>query len=540
MPKAKVILVGVSEDITADETKMALAALYQKPESHFETHCQHLFELKQPFVLLKKVDTATAHKHVEKLTAIGIECDVQPLQASNGLSLVPVDEKAESSETICPACAQLTMNSEECDNCGVIMKKFADQKNIEEMLQNKIAAAERSEKRIKQAQLEAAERKKQEDKSKPKKKPAKLAPPVDEPDEGEVSKVTIVDKKSNRVVYMAVAGVLVATLGGGYVAYSMKQSSEQTEYDFAVAEETISSEVLAETSGGNAEVVEEVAPFVEESVFSQWRGRLAEVDRLKYQLDSLNSTVGMSSTMSGLVTGSEDPLVRIIGEQYNAQLLLQKQDSLGEEPIVYENTLDKNSLVLSNLLSGSDRLYAALNLGQTYQELGMMAKAEEVFQQAETYALDISTDGQGSEVVIAEVIAAEHQIKQGHVEMADSHYAAAIEAAGLIVPDLESDPDIREWAVAFVARSEAKLGSFASAHERVESINNDEIKELLMNDFSAIADNMDTDQSLEMDSIDSMDANERDFADDPDLMLLFENTRKMKENAKKISNLTDQ
>lgn len=540
MPKAKLILVGISKDVSAAETKKALAALYQKPESHFEPHCQHLFELKQPFVLLKKVDAATAEKHVAKLTEIGIECDLQTIQSSAGLSLVPVDEKKENSQTLCPACAQPTTNTEECENCGVVMKKFAEQKNVEKMLQDKIAAAERSEKRIQQAQIEAAERKKQEGKSSTRKKLAKPAPPVDEREEGEVSKVTIVDKKSNRVTYMAAAGVLVATLGGGYLAYSLKESSDQSEYDFTVAEEIVSSDTLAQAVDGKSVVPEEAEPFVERTEFSQWRGRLDDIDRLKYQLDSLNSNVGMSSTMSGLVTAADDPLVRVIGEQYNAQLLLQKQDSLSEESVDYEKMLSKNSQVLNNLLTGSDRLYAALNLGQTYEDLGMRARAETAFQQAETFATDISTDGHGADRVIAEVIVAEHQIKRGHVDMADAHYAAAIEAAELIEPDADmaTDPDIREWAVAFVARSEAKFGSFAKAHERIENINNEQIKELVMTDFSLIADNMDPD--LEIDSLDSLDMNERDFADDPDLMLLFENTRKMKENAKKISDLTDQ
>ena len=55
-----------------------------------------------------------------------------------------------------------------------------------------------------------------------------------------------------------------------------------------------------------------------------------------------------------------------------------------------------------------------------------------------------------------------------------------------------------------------------------------------MDDISMYADEIDTDFELQ-----SLDANEREFADDPELMLLFENTRKMKENAKKVSNLLD-
>ena len=68
----------------------------------------------------------------------------------------------------------------------------------------------------------------------------------------------------------------------------------------------------------------------------------------------------------------------------------------------------------------------------------------------------------------------------------------------------------------------------------MEFISDEKIKDIVMDDIATYAHEIDNDPNM-----DSLDANERDFADDPDLMLLFENTRKMKENAKKLSDLVD-
>jgi len=135
MSNASLTLIGVRGGINKEDVQSGLAKLYGKPESHFEPHCQHLFELKKPYKLLKKVDAAEAEKHLEKLEALGIQCQLKSLEPSAaGLSLVPIKKKDTAEDILCPACDQTTVNVEICDQCGVIMAKFAKQKNIEKML----------------------------------------------------------------------------------------------------------------------------------------------------------------------------------------------------------------------------------------------------------------------------------------------------------------------------------------------------------------------------------------------------------------------
>ena len=82
MTKVRLTLVSAS-GVEKKETMKALAALYQKPEEHFEPHCEHLFDLKQPFTLLQQVDEAVAEQHREKLVEIGIQCEIQKLGNSS-------------------------------------------------------------------------------------------------------------------------------------------------------------------------------------------------------------------------------------------------------------------------------------------------------------------------------------------------------------------------------------------------------------------------------------------------------------------------
>jgi len=329
------------------------------------------------------------------------------------------------------------------------------------------------------------------------------------------------------------------------LVHSLKkaQTVEGTDYNFAAEEETtapgvveaakaVENEAQTQTSG----VSVEEQPLIDSTEFSHWRKRLAEVEKLKHQLDELDAEQNMSATMSGLITSTEDPLVKIIGEHYLAQLHLQKPDTISPEnaQAEYAKRLTTSSAAMSSLSLSPDRLYAALNLAHTYELLGNLEEAKKTYRLAETYALDTIEMGDGADIVFAEVTIAEHQMSKGRITKADAHFAAAVAAAETIEPDESGENTMQSWAIAYIVRSESKLGQFANAHDHLEIISDEKIKEIVMGDIATYAHEIDTDPGM-----DSLDANERDFADDPDLMLLFENTRKMKENAKKISNLTD-
>ena len=100
MSKVSLSLVGVKSEVARSEVLTALSKLYGKPESHFEPHCEHLFELRTPFVHLKKVSRDEAEKHQERLESIGIQTAIGEIAGSSGLSLLPIEEKESPAEEL--------------------------------------------------------------------------------------------------------------------------------------------------------------------------------------------------------------------------------------------------------------------------------------------------------------------------------------------------------------------------------------------------------------------------------------------------------
>ena len=82
MSKVSLTLVGVESNIVEKETRKALAELYSKPESHFDIHCEHLFQSKKPYKLIAQIDAAEAELHRERLEQMGILCEVAALGSS--------------------------------------------------------------------------------------------------------------------------------------------------------------------------------------------------------------------------------------------------------------------------------------------------------------------------------------------------------------------------------------------------------------------------------------------------------------------------
>ena len=325
MSKVSLTLIGVKTDTVEEETRKALAELYSKPESHFDIHCEHLFQLKKPYKLIKQIDAREAELHCEKLEQMGILCEVVVLSNSGGLSLVPVDVKETDDRTACPACDHPSDDPEVCDSCGVIMKKFAEQRGVDEMLQKKIASAGRSHERIKAAQqLEDERRKVAKTKAKAKTIEPEPAPEEAGDDYENRFTVEVVDEGKNKILYIAAACTLIAAIGGGYIAYSVKQASQAKEIDFSIASREAPS--IGDTDEqAHAVVTEEVETVPEVTPYSEWQSQIASVDRLKHQLDALNEAVGMSSTMSGLLVNVEDPLQQILGSHYALQIKFEKQ-----------------------------------------------------------------------------------------------------------------------------------------------------------------------------------------------------------------------
>ena len=335
---------------------------------------------------------------------------------------------------------------------------------------------------------------------------------------------------------------MIAAIGGGYIAYSVKQASQAKEIDFSIASREAPS--IGDTDEqAHAVVTEEVETVPEVTPYSEWQSQIASVDRLKHQLDALNEAVGMSSTMSGLLVNVEDPLQQILGSHYAVQIKFEKQLTAEIQAdqelsaLEFEKELDNSMLRIAALQTSVDRMCALLDLGKTYEAINLPGNAELAYQQAEKAALEAMSSGDQAQIVLAEVMAAEHKISNGQQDEGRVHYASAVDAAKL--DELNSN-----WAMAFVVRSEAGAGMFADAYTLVEEIQDNKIQAIAMDDVVRIAEQLEGDSEIfnlavDESGLDGNLSNEVEFADDAALMLLFENDKKMKENARKISNLLD-
>jgi len=481
MSKVRLTLLSVNADAVEKDVKAALAALYSKPESHFDAHCQHLFELKKPFIHIKKIDVNEANLHRQKLEQIGIVCDLEPLK--DALSLVPMDAEKTDNTITCPACEEVTENPEVCDACGVIMKKFAEQQATDEMLQEKLASAERTHERIIKAQLEEDEQRKKAAKKKPEPEPAPAENTVD--DYENRFTVEVVEKDKNKILYAAAAAALFAAIGGGYFAHHLSQSKSAEEVDFSIADSK-SNPVVAEPVTRVATTEKEPEELIEVTPYSNWKARQASIKELKQQLDALNAAVGMASTMSGLLANLEDPLVQVVAGNYAAKISIEKQRSSAghsEEGLIaseFEDKLDNSLLLAAGLPKAVERQYALLDLGRTLESLDYTAKANIAYGQAEKMVLQTQDSKDHAEVVIAQVVAAEHQMQRGEEAKALMHCEKAAEAAR------NSDED-SNWALAFVARGEAGMGQFSNAFKHLEEIQDSQIHTLAMKDVQQFA-----------------------------------------------------
>ena len=82
------------------------------------------------YVVKREVELQVANAYKGKLTAIGLEVDVEPDAASGGLSLEPMETRDEASgeslksgEMVCPKCHQKQEKAEQCNACGVFIHK---------------------------------------------------------------------------------------------------------------------------------------------------------------------------------------------------------------------------------------------------------------------------------------------------------------------------------------------------------------------------------------------------------------------------------
>ena len=451
MKKVSLSLTGLNAEINRDELLAALADLYGKPASHFEPHCEHLFDLHTPYVHIRKIAAEEAEKHRQRLAAIGIETAVAEIEASSGLSLIPVAEKAAPTQE-CPSCNQATSDPEMCSECGVMIKKFLEQQAIDNTLRKKLDAAGRSGERIKEVR-NAEDQRRKEAASRKKTTPAE--PELIEEPDGNHFVVKVEDQSDKRVMYFAGLALIASVIGGSYLMMHVKEKRSLGEqYDYATIDEN------GDTNSNNITTVaakSRSTPTVETGSFKEWNQRIAQVKKLQDSLDILNETTGMSSTMGGLLAETDDPFVRIIGTQHLVNLKAQNEDNFklsttADSGTSYTNVLTNNSTLIQSLSSANEQLFSYLNLAQLYTDLQQHELVDSTLAQAKLSAIKIAETEDVSNRIIAEVTSAEYFAKYDATEPMMNHYRRATALA----EQIDSDSEDNKWAIPFIARRHAR------------------------------------------------------------------------------------
>lgn len=478
MAKVSLSISGVSEGMSSQEVRQKLAQLYNKPEQQFEKLCQSLFIMQQPFVLLKDVEQDLADKHAARLTALGFTCDF----GDGGLTLVPTSERA-GAAACCPACSQPCGDDDLCSHCGVYMKKYLEQKKLDEKLQKQLQSASNSHERIQKFQAEQAAKQKEEALAKQQaklekkqKQKQKSSEPDPEPEEthataDEVSEFKAKYKeKRNLALPAAFAATAIVVGGGGYFGHDYITNRYVSDAPPVTAnlavevnpEVAAAAPVASVTTNAITVATTDSVEEIEATLFDEWIDRKREKQALKKQISELMEEK-MTSSATGLVAGKTDPRDQIFGRQE-----LIKLQGQGEK--TDRRLLNTYMLVLA-LEDDAERVDATLNQSSIYRLFDRHEEATKTYDQAAKIAASIED---AEHRIISETALAEHHVEQSNLDGARARYQAAKDRTGELPA---SHPPLKSAALAYISASEVAYGLTADAEKTADQITDQEIRQ---------------------------------------------------------------
>lgn len=469
MAKVTLSISGAAESMTSNEVKQKLSALYNKPEQHFEKLCQSLFIMQQPFVLLKNVEQDVANKHVQRLTALGFECDF----GDGGLTLVEIADTAGSSPC-CPACEQPCGNTDQCQHCGVTMRKYTMQKELDDKLQKQLQSAENSHDRISKFQSEQANKAKEQSKARAKQRASQQQKDLEQATEEDetisdssdesTSFTAQYKEKRNYAAYSAIAATALIVGGGGFLAHDFvtnRYTSDAPQValaaDSAEAANLTSDSLASTTPGLNKTAAsiaaqESNAQSANKTVFDEWSRRKIETVALQHKLAQLIDEE-MTASATGLVAENTDPHLKVFGQQ---ELL-----KLGGQTDKTDRKLLSIYMLVLALEDPASRVAATLNHSTIYRVFGRHDEAVKAYDQAAILANRIENSQQK---ILAETAIAEHHIDYGSPQDARSHYQMAKDQVAEVAPSLH------RRVFGYIAISEVSKGLTADAQKTAEQI----------------------------------------------------------------------
>ena len=279
------------------------------------------------------------------------------------------------------------------------------------------------------------------------------------------------------------AAVCVLCAGGGYFLYGQKANQQLPVVEEYNAQPQSTIEIAV------------IAVETELTEFQRWLSRLNRIEKLKREVDRMPG----ERFKAELIASVDDPLVRIVGTNYVTQSAIQTHESVDQNSQIakYQKTLEASAAIIDNL-PAPDQFHASLYLASVYQQLGQHNAAQSAFRLAENLVPEDELN-QRAQIVIAEVALAEYQHLYGRPDYRDMHLDAATAAANGL------EGNLQEWANAYIARGEAKLGMFMKSHLRLKTIRDKKIVDAVMVDISSYAARKSNEPSFEIPDLTSRD-----------------------------------
>lgn len=212
----KLSAVGIEPGHDPQTVKAQLQLLLKGDPSAFE-NLFHRISRNEPVVLGENIPSAKAETMLQKLTALGLQCRLDPM----GLSLVSVEQEEQQSEAYrCPACGHCQPPAQggaldTCRRCGVVGKAYEEAKEIKQALELERRRQQTITEQEKKEKLEAARNKVNKQREKAQQKIARRAQRQPER-EGD-------DDPSNKLkLYPIIGGITAALIGIGLLIWQLK------------------------------------------------------------------------------------------------------------------------------------------------------------------------------------------------------------------------------------------------------------------------------------------------------------------------------
>lgn len=533
MTDTTLTITGLQAEMTSDEVKQKLAKLYNLPEEKFEGLCKSLLVKNEPYVLIKKVAQKEANTHKARLTELGFVCGpAEEMEEVGGLSLAPV-AKAKAVDAICPACEQPAGDGEMCEQCGVVMHKFMEQKKSDEKLQSQLKASAYSQERMRASREEKSERDKQIEAGKKRqaiadksKKDSSAKQSTNETTRAAAANTEITvdaDEKTSKKLYAAIASFCLVVVSAGVVAYHLvgEPAKEDPNLLSNGSENSASSAttIVGSANQGSSESLQflEFDENFPKTIFDEQLSYKAELGNIKKKIKTLHEE-DMKFSIAHLISSKIDPRERIFANQ-----ALVKLDEFNESTV---ETLQTSSNLISGLERESDQVEALLNQSDVYSHFNLDEEAAELFNQANGIA---STVESAEYRILADVSIAEHQVKKGSLFDAKKRFQLAKDKAS------ELDSALADSAYSYIAAAELNHGFKKEAKLTGDMISDAAIRERLNRQTSSIAS-----KNLSLDEPEQAAALEEGSTGDALIDDLIEMTKKNQETYKAVGSLVGQ